>query len=90
MSRSTQTEQMKALVGSFHRSGQSRKEFSKAHGLTESKLQYWIKKFSEKPMETAGVPPSFIPLHVPPEGAPSAPRSIVVRTPDGVEVHVPI
>ncbi len=47
---------MKELVGSFHRSGQSRKEFAQAHGLTEGKLQYWIKKFSAKPLESAGAP----------------------------------
>ncbi len=68
MSRSTQAEQMKELVGSFHRSGQSRKEFAMAHGLTESKLQYWIKKLSLEPVDREEALASFIPLKAPTDG----------------------
>ncbi len=46
MARIPKSQKMKELAGS----GQSRKEFIKAHGLTEGKVQYWMKKFSGKPL----------------------------------------
>jgi len=51
MSKSSISYEIKELVSVFLTSGQSQKGFSEAHGLTKGKLHYWVKKFSESPIQ---------------------------------------
>ena len=86
MSQQTEACRMKELVCSYHSSGQTQKDFAKAHGLTDGKLHYWIKKFSTPVVEEPI--PEFIPLDLslPTRGS----KHIIIRTPDGVEIQIPL
>ena len=86
MSKLSESRRMEELVSSYHSSGQSQKDFAKAHGLTEGKLHYWIKKLSRS-VEQEPLP-EFIPLDVslPTRGS----KCIVIRTADGMKIQIPV
>lgn len=87
MSQLSEAQRMGKLVSSYHRSGQSQKDFAKAHGLTGGKLHYWIKKLSI-PEEQEPLP-EFIPLEVSNFFSRSS-KSIIIRMADGMEIQIPV
>lgn len=86
MSKLSESSRMESLVCSYHSSGQTQKDFAKAHGLTEGKLHYWIKKLSVPREEEPSS--EFIPLDLslPSRGS----RCIVIHIPGGMEVKIPV
>lgn len=86
MSQLSESKRMEELVTSYHSSGQTQKDFAKAHGLTEGKLHYWIKKLSTPVVEESL--PDFIPLDLslPTRGS----KHIIIRMPDGIEIQIPV
>jgi len=81
---------MLKLVKEFRQSGQSQKEFSSLHGLTEGKLNYWICKFEKSQSEDSpSVAPAkqFISIGVTPL---QENRSILIRCQSGVEIEIPL
>lgn len=86
MSQLSESKRMEQLVSSYHSSGQTQKNFAKAHGLTKGKLHYWIKKLSTPVLEESL--PEFIPLNLSSPTAVS--KCIVIRMPDGMEIQIPL
>ncbi len=89
MPQPTLSQQMRKLVSAYHSSGQSQRSFAQAHGLTEGKLHYWVKKFSKEPSTGPQGAPSFIPLEVTAPGVPM-PSAIMIRMPNGLEIQIPV
>jgi len=89
MTKASTAKKMQALVSHYHASGQTQEAFAKVHGVSKSKLNYWIRKEAKKPGQ--GVPrDNFVPLPVPsPPGAPAT-GSIYIRFKGGVEIEIPI
>jgi transposase-like protein len=79
---------MHKLVSAYHNSGQSQKTFAQAHGLTEGKLHYWIKKLSKESIPSLETS-SFIPLEMPHTESSSS-KVIIIRTSDGLEIQIPM
>lgn len=84
MSRLSESKRMEELVSSYHSSDQTRRDFAKAHGVTEGKLYYWIKKLSTPIVEESL--PEFIPLDLslPIRGS----KHVIIRMPDGMEIQI--
>lgn len=82
---------MRKLVSLYYNSGQSRKSFANSHGVTESKLYYWIKKFSKEQNQVPSLETSssFIPLEVS-DSKDFSERTILIRMPNGLEIQIPI
>ncbi len=79
---------MRKLVSLYQSSGQSQKAFAQAHGLTEGKLHYWIKKLSKEFIPSPQTS-SFIPLEMTSTESSSS-RVITIRTLDGLEIQIPM
>lgn len=75
MSEEDITARMASLILKYRSSGQSRKDFAAAHGMSESKLGYWLLKFSKKAGHQASL---FGSDH------------LVIRLPNGVEIQIPM
>lgn len=91
MSKADIATKMKALVLAYRESGQTRKTFAWAHGISEPKLTYWIKKFSKSGATPKKLPSSsgFVPIEVDP--APLNARGhLLIRLPSGVEIEIPL
>ncbi|KAA1242779.1 hypothetical protein [Aquimarina sp. RZ0] len=87
MSQLSESKRMEELVSSYHSSGQTQKDFAKAHVLTEGKLHYWIKKLSV-PLEEEEPLPEFIPLDLSFPGRES--KFIIILTADGMKIQIPV
>jgi transposase-like protein len=82
---------MKPLVKQYHKSGQTRKAFASVHGISEPKLDYWIKKLSKSaPKNNKALWGSdFVPLEV--NRSPlSSPGHLVIRLRSGIEIEIPL
>ena len=91
MSKEDIAAKMKVLVRQYHSSGQSRKVFASAHGISEAKLTYWIKKLSKSAPKHKKSPPAsgFVPLKVEPFPL-DARDGLLIRLPSGVEIQIPV
>lgn len=90
MSKTNIANQMKPLVAQYHESGQTRKAFALAHGISEAKLIYWIKKLSKStPKNKQGAASGFVPLKVEPSLL-DARTQLLIRLPSGVEIQIPL
>ena len=91
MSKEKLTAKMKPLVLKYHSSRQSRKAFASAHGISEAKLTYWIKKISNGNDKTqkATSPSGFVPVKVQPTSSLTS-GHLLIRLPSGVEIQIPI
>jgi len=81
---------MRKLVSQYHLSGQSQREFSSAHGVTEGKLHYWIKKLASSSTDQAPeatVSKAFVPISITDV---KADRILLIRCASGVEIEIPI
>lgn len=91
MSKEDIASNMKALVLEYRKSGQTRKAFAQAHGISEPKLNYWLKKSSKStPKHKKSGPSSgFVPLKVTPSSL-DARADLLIRLPSGVEIQIPL
>jgi len=95
MSREDLAAYMESLVLEYYHSGQTRKAFAAAHGISLEKLIYWIKKMSKsgKLPKTGGKAPrrsgsNFVPLKL---GMASSSRDqLLILLPSGVEIQIPL
>lgn len=91
MSKEAIAAKMKVLVSQYRVSGQTRKAFALAHGISEPKLDYWIKKMSKsavKPKKKSSGT-DFVALGV--EASPLHSRDhLMIRLPSGVEIEIPL
>lgn len=89
MSNTSTESKMRKLVSQYHVSGQSQREFSSLHGVTEGKLHYWIKKLisSEDQAPEVSASKSFIPISITDV---KSERIILIRCSSGVEIEIPI
>lgn len=82
MGRRSVRNEMQKLVTRYKRSEKSRTEFSEEHGISVSKLSYWVNYFNREAktgsVETGG----FVPLR-----ETSRSRSICIRLPNGIEIE---
>jgi len=90
MSKESLAAKMKSLVLEYRSSGQSRKAFAQAHEISQSKLDYWIKKLSKSTPKHKKLPPEsgFVPLEVKPSSIAGA--HLLIRLPSGVEIEIPL
>ena len=80
---------MRKLVSQYELSGQSQREFSSAHGVTEGKLHYWIKKLAlstDQAPETS-VSKVFVPISITDV---KADKILLIRYASGVEIEIPL
>ena len=91
MSKTNIAIQMKPLVAQYRESGQTRKAFALAHGISEAKLIYWIKKLSKSAPKNKKLPPEsdFVPLEVKSSSSSTA-GHLMIRLPSGVEIEIPL
>ena len=91
MSKEDIASKLKPLVLAYQESGQTRKAFASAHGISESKLIYWIQKFSKSTPKHKKLPsvPGFVPLKVEPSPL-NAKDHLVIRLRSGVEIEIPL
>ncbi|SFF67486.1 Transposase [Salegentibacter agarivorans] len=88
MTRSS-TSEMRKLVTSYYKSGQSQTAFARAHGISKGKLSYWVNKFiKEKDKKPAKS--NFVSLSASPSTAPTSSRSMHIRLGNGVEIEIPL
>ncbi len=82
---------MVKLIDKYETSGQSQKAFSAAHGLSKSKLHYWIKKLakSQKALPST-TEPAFVPLAIIPSPIEKPDKVILIRLTSGVEIEIPL
>ncbi len=91
MSKETNASKMEKLVKAYLLSGQSQKAFAAAHGVSENKMYYWIKKLSNTNSSTSKKESSktdFVPISVTPINIPKG--VIVIRCISGVEIEIPV
>lgn len=91
MSRKEISSQMARLVSHYKSSGQSQTDFAASHGLSKSKLNYWLTKFSksEKVLPSANKP-TFVPIEITPLRSKKTNQVIVIRLSNGVEIEIPL
>ena len=91
MSKEDIAAKMKPLVLKYRSSGQSRKAFALAHGISLPKLDYWIKKLSKSAAKHKKGPSAsdFVPLYVEPSPL-NARAHLMIRLPSGVEIEIPL
>ena len=91
MSRKEISSQMARLVSHYKSSGQSQKDFAASNGLSKSKLNYWLTKFSksEKVLPSTKKP-AFVPIEVTPSLSEKTNQVIVIRLSNGVEIEIPL
>ncbi len=84
------SDQMFPLVESYESSGQLQKEFCEQHGITIGTFHYWLKKY-RKQFSTENAQ-SFQQITVFPEPPDHKrqDRSIVILTPSGMEIKIPL
>lgn len=93
MSRKVKEMRMRKLVSAYHQSGESLREFSSAHGISRSRLYYWVQRFKEPSM--AEVPPEekmsskFIPIDLS-TGSNPEPSYIIINKPCGTQIKIPL
>ncbi len=71
-------DKMKKLVMDYHKSGESRATFSKAHGLSIAKLSYWVTYYNKEKKETG----NFVQL-----SPPRTMTQIRIHLPNGIEIE---
>jgi transposase-like protein len=89
MTRSSIATEMSELVTSYYESGQSQSAFSRTHGISKSKLCYWIKKFPRKPGEKP-TKSNFVSLSADSSFQPTSSRNMYIRLGNGVEIEIPL
>jgi len=62
MSKEDLAAQMASLILKYEQSGQNRKDFAQAHGMSESKLDYWRAKLSK---EAGDQGPDYLVIRLP-------------------------
>ena len=82
---------MGKLVKEYGQSRESQKSFAAAHGLSEGKLHYWIKKLSRpsKVLPPASEP-AFVPIAITPSPSGQTDQVILIRLTSGVEIEIPV
>ena len=91
MSKEDLAAKMRALVSQYRDSGQTRKAFASAHGISAAKLAYWIKKLSGSDVENKKKSSGFGFVTVGIEPAPlSSKDHLLIRLPNGVELEIPM
>ena len=85
------SEQLFPLVESYESSGQLQKEFCKSHGINIGTFQYWLSKFREQnSSQSTG---SFHQVKLLAEQSDindHHSRQILIRTPSGLEIKIPM
>lgn len=77
------------LVAKYEASGQSQRDFAVTHGLSKSKLHYWVKKSSKSPNSPcAGTISDFLPLEITPSE--KTDKVILIRLVSGIEIEIPV
>ena len=91
MSKSRLSQQMKKLVREYYQSGKSKKDFATSHGVSLSKLSYWITKLL-KPDKSLSLAKesSFTPIAIPSSPSREADPVIIIRLANGVEIEIPV
>ena len=93
MTKQDQATSMFKLVKEFEASGQSQKDFARAHGIKKGKLHYWICKSRNQKQKSSRSSSSskknFVPLLVPAVSEPTGQR-ILIRCSHGVEIEIPL
>ena len=91
MSRESLSVKMKSLVKQYRASGQSRKVFAHAHGISEAKLSYWLKKLSKSAPNNKQEPSpcGFVALEVDPSSLKGR-DYLLIHLPSGVEIEIPL
>lgn len=90
MSKEDLAAKMKPLVLKYRSSGQTRKAFAASHGISQPKLDYWIKKLSKSaPKHKKAAASGFVPLKVEPSLL-DARAQLLIRLPSGVEIQIPL
>lgn len=78
MSIQERRKEMLLLVEQWHESGQTQKDFARDHGITKSKMGYWVRKAQQKEDQ-----PGFVAL------TPFPGEGITLRYPNGIELMLP-
>jgi len=82
MGRRSVRKSMEEVVRRYKRSSKSRAEFSEEHGMSISKLSYWVNYFNRESGEKYEEPGAFVHL-----SEASSLRSICIRFPNGIEIE---
>ncbi|HEA23619.1 MAG TPA: hypothetical protein ENH87_22270 [Pricia antarctica] len=90
MTKNGNASRMQKLVEEFGHSGLSQREFAAAHGITESKMHYWISKLARA--GRSGLPPAapkkdFVAISVTRE---LEDRNITICLKSGIEIEIPV
>jgi len=82
---------MVKMVRKYEASGQSQRDFALVHGLSKSKLHYWIKKLSkpDKVLPKANEFP-FVPIEITTSPSRKTDQTILIRLTSGVEIEIPV
>ena len=82
---------MQKLVKAYKASGQSQKAFAATHGVSKSKLHYWITKLSKPskvlPRDTES---SFVPIEITASPLEKTDKVILIRLVSGIEIEIPV
>jgi len=84
---------MERLVKEYRQSGQGQAAFAQAHGITESKLYYWLRKLGEptcgKAESATEKPSGFIPVTTTkPTNEDS--RPMIIRIGEDITIEIPV
>lgn len=87
MTKTKNVRKMRELVAQYHSSAQSQEQFAKEHGVSKSKLGYWIRKLGE---ESHSNPTSnFVTLTPKQKALPSQADKMYIRF-SGIEIEIPL
>ncbi|EKF54003.1 hypothetical protein I215_14783 [Galbibacter marinus] len=93
MSRKVKEMRMRKLVSAYHQSGESITQFSSAHGLSRSRLYYWVQRFKDTSMVEVSpeekMSSNFIPIDLP-TGPNPEPSYIIINKPCGTQIKIPL
>ncbi|RAV27394.1 IS66 family insertion sequence element accessory protein TnpA [Sinomicrobium soli] len=93
MSKTTNYKRMERLVKEYRQSGQGQAAFAQAHGITESKLYYWLRKLGEptcgKAESATEKPSGFIPVSTTKPASAKA-TSMIIRIGEGITIEIPV
>ena len=93
MSKTTNYKRMERLVQEYRQSGQGQAAFAQAHGITESKLYYWLRKLGEptsgKAESATEKPSGFIPITAPQPPSDDS-TSMIIRLGRDITIEIPV
>jgi len=84
---------MRKLVAEYHQSGESLRQFSIDHGISRTKLNYWVKRFKDSSMDEfpteERISSKFIPIDL--SGRSNSESSyIIINKPCGTQIMIPL